>query len=97
MKSIEKEKNLNMCNHIYPHKVCCMPNITLAIPEELHSRMKSHTEIRWSEVVRKSISEKIEELDIVEKIVGKSRLTEKDAAVIAKKIDRGVAQKLGLK
>ena len=35
-----------------------MPNITLAIPEDLHTKMKEHSEIRWSEVVRKSISSK---------------------------------------
>ena len=40
-----------------------MPNVTLAIPEDLHNKMKNHSEIRWSEVVRKSISEKIEDLE----------------------------------
>ena len=40
-----------------------MPNITLAISEDLHARMRQHSEIRWSEVVRKTITQKIEDLD----------------------------------
>jgi len=53
-----------MCKHVITH----MPNITLAISDELHKRMKSYTEIRWSEVVRKSINKKIEVLDEVAKL-----------------------------
>jgi hypothetical protein len=63
-----------------------MTNITLAIPEELHEKMKLHSEIRWSEVVRKSISQKVEMLDVMNKIASKSKLTQKDVDEISKKI-----------
>ena len=86
-----------MCNHIYSHKVINMPNVTLAIPEELHTKMKKHSEIRWSEVVRKTISQKIEDLDMMEKLTKKSRLTQKDVDEISGKIDSAVARKLGLR
>jgi hypothetical protein len=68
-----------------------MANITLAIPEKLHAKMKKHTEIRWSEVVRKSIAEKVEELELMK------NLTKKDINSLSKKINSGVAKKLGLK
>jgi hypothetical protein len=74
-----------------------MPNVTLAIPENLHIKMKKHTEIRWSEVVRKTISQKIEDLDMMDKLTRKSKLTQKDVNEIAHKIDSGLARKLGLK
>ena len=74
-----------------------MTNITLAIPEELHTRMREHSEIRWSEVVRKSISQKIEDLDLMDKLTAKSKLTQKDVDSTASKIDRAVAKKLGLR
>jgi hypothetical protein len=74
-----------------------MPNITLAISEELHTKMREHSEIRWSEVVRKSISQKIEDLDVMNKLTAKSKLTQKDVDIIASKIDAAVARKLGLK
>ncbi|HLD41430.1 MAG TPA: hypothetical protein VJB06_00190 [archaeon] len=74
-----------------------MTNITLAIPEELHEKMKDHLEIRWSEVIRKSIAEKIDDLEMMDKITKKSKLTEKDVEEISAKIDRNVAKKLGLR
>ena len=74
-----------------------MPNVTLAIPEDLHDKMKSHSEIRWSEVVRKSISEKIEDLEMMDKLTKKSKLTQKDVDEIAERIDSNVAKKLGLR
>ncbi len=74
-----------------------MTNITLAIPEDLHTKMKKHSEIRWSEVVRKTISEKIEDLDMMDKLTRKSKLTQKDVNEISQRIDSDVATKLGLK
>ena len=74
-----------------------MVNITLAIPEDLHMKMKKHSEIRWSEVVRKTIASKIEDLEMMNKLASKSKLTHKDVDEIARKIDAGVARNLGLK
>jgi len=71
-----------------------MPNLTLAIPEELHEKMKKHSEIRWSEVVRKTIASKVETLDAVEVIAKKSRLTRKDVDELAHKINKEVFEDL---
>ena len=56
--------------------------------------MKKHSEIRWSEVVRKSISEKIEDLEVLDKLTRKSKLTQTDVDEIAHKIDRDVFEEL---
>ena len=74
-----------------------MPNVTLSIPEELHEKMKKHSEIRWSEVVRKSIAQKISDLELMDRIASKSKLTQADVDEIAEKIDSEVARKLGLR
>ena len=74
-----------------------MTNITLAIPEGLHTKMKQYSEIRWSEVVRKTISQKIEDLDMMDKLTAKSKLTQKDVNEIAGKVDSAVARKLNLR
>jgi hypothetical protein len=74
-----------------------MVNVTLAIPEELHAKMKQHSEIRWSEVIRKTISEKIATLELLDELSKQSKLTSKDIKEISKKIDSGVARKLRLK
>jgi len=74
-----------------------MPNITLAITEDLHNRMKKHTEIKWSDVVRKTIAQKIEDLDMMDKLTKRSKLTKKDVDEIALRIDSSVAKKLGFR
>ncbi len=63
-----------------------MPNITLSIPEDLHKKMKKHAEIRWSELVRRTISDKVETLEVMDKILSKSKLTKEDAEEIGHKI-----------
>lgn len=65
-----------------------MVNITLSIPEELHKKMKSFSEIRWSEIVRKALEQKINDLEVMEKIASKSNFTKKDVEEISKKIKR---------
>lgn len=74
-----------------------MGNMTLALPDELQERMRKHSDIRWSEVVRKSIADKLELLEVMDKLARKSKMTKSDVDEIAAKIDRSVAQKLGLR
>ncbi len=73
-----------------------MTNMTLAIPEELMAVMKEHKEIKWSEVAREAIAEKAEELKLMDEILSKSKLTEKDAIEIGRKINEGIAKRHGL-
>ena len=64
-----------MCNHIITH----MGNITLSLPRELQEKMKKHSEIRWSEVIRKTIQRRIEDLEFLDNLTTKSKLTREDA------------------
>ena len=73
-----------------------MVNMTLAIPEELQKMMKRHKDVRWSEVARQAIRERAAKLDLMDKILAKSRLTEEDAERIGHKIKRGIAKRYGL-
>lgn len=43
-----------------------MSNITLAVPEELHKKMKKYPEFKWSEIARKAIEEKINDQEFLE-------------------------------
>jgi len=73
-----------------------MTNLTLAIPEDLHKRMKMHSEIRWSEVIRKTISKKVDDLELMNKLSNENKLTKEDIKIISKKINSNVSRKLGL-
>tara|TARA_B100000315_G_C14100338_1_gene373415 strand:+ start:316 stop:546 length:231 start_codon:yes stop_codon:yes gene_type:complete len=44
-----------------------MTNITLSIQESVYKRMKKHSEIKWSEFVRKAIKARLDELDLLER------------------------------
>ena len=70
-----------------------MPNITLSVPEELMKKMKMFKEIRWSEVARRSIEERVSDLETINRIASKSKLTQKDADEIAKRIKSRMATK----
>ncbi len=73
-----------------------MGNVTLLLPDDLQKKMKEHSEIRWSEVIRKAIQKKIEDLELLNTLTAKSKLTAKDALDISKKVDASVAKRLGL-
>ena len=70
-----------------------MVNITLSIPEELHKKMKNFSEIKWSEIVRKMLEQKINDMEITEKIASKSKITKKDIEKISKEIKRTAAMR----
>lgn len=79
------------------YQVIKMGNITLALPEDLQERMKKHSEIRWSEVVRKSIANRIDMLEAMDKIAKKSKLTKKDVDEISRKIKKETFEELNKK
>lgn len=55
-----------------------MVNITISVPQELYDKMKRYSEVRWSEVVRKALTEYVGRLEIVEGgIVSSEKLLER--------------------
>jgi hypothetical protein len=73
--------------------VLFVANITLSVPNEIHKRMKHFSEVKWSEVARKAIIEKIEMMTLAEKLAQKSELTEQDVKEFSKKIKSSAAKR----
>lgn len=73
-----------------------MTNMTLAVPEDLKKIMDKHNEIKWSEVARQAMWKHAKKLELMEKLVSKSKLTEKEALEIGRKIKKEVARRHGL-
>ena len=67
--------------------------MTLAVPEELHQIMRKHQEIKWSEVARKALWAQAKKMEIMNKILSKSKLTEKDALELGRKINKEIAKR----
>ena len=68
-------------------------NITLSLPDKIHKQMKHFSEVKWSEVARKAIIEKIEILQLAEELASKSKLTEKDVREFSKKIKSNASKR----
>lgn len=70
-----------------------MTTITLSMPEELKKEMDESKEINWSEVARTAIRQKLAQLRILKSIAAKSKLTEKDALELGKKINKSLHER----
>ncbi|MFH1181409.1 MAG: hypothetical protein V1702_00455 [Candidatus Woesearchaeota archaeon] len=70
-----------------------MVSITLSVPVELKGEMDRHPEMNWSEIARQAIREKLNILAKMDKLLAKSRMTEKDALELGRKINRAVAKR----
>ena len=71
-----------------------MGNITLALPDEVQKEMKHFSEVRWSEVARKAIIDRLDSLRLAEKLAQKSKLTKKDVDEFSKKIKSLATQRV---
>jgi len=73
-----------------------MTNLTLAVPEDLHQIMEKHKEIKWTEVARQAMWEKARKLELIDKLLAKSEMTEQEAEEIGHRIKHGIAKRHGL-
>lgn len=67
-----------------------MANMTLAIPEDLKLFLDRHPEMNWSEVARQAFREKASQLELLDSIAAKSKLTEEDALEIGRRIKKSM-------
>ena len=70
-----------------------MSNLTLAVPEDLEQIMERHKDIKWTEVARQAMWEKARKLELMDKLLAKSELTEQDALEIGREVNKGIAKR----
>jgi len=70
-----------------------MGNITLSIPEELHRKMRKHTELKWSDIARQAFEKKLREIELAERLLAKSELTEEDAERIGHEVKANIRKR----
>lgn len=78
---------------VFTHNSLSMPNITLSVPPKLKKAMAEHKELNWSEVARQAIEDKLDQLDTMNKLLSKSRITQADIDKEAREIKRRVWKK----
>ena len=65
----------------------------LAVPEELRRKMRAHPEIKWSEVVRRVLAQRIRDLERMEVLTRRSTLRAEDIDEIDHLIKEGLRQR----
>ena len=70
-----------------------MPNMTLAIPEDLKKKMDQFKEINWSEVARQAILEKTMLLEKMNQMLSKSTLRDSEVQAYGSRIKKSVLKK----
>ena len=78
-----------MCAHI----IAAVPNITLSLPADLHRKMKRHPEVKWSEVVRRAIAQRIQDLERMDALARKSHLASADVDEIGHLVKEGLRRR----
>jgi len=53
-------------------------NLTVTIEDDLWKAMKKHPEMRWSAVMKTAAEEKLKALEVLERIAGNHKMTEKE-------------------
>lgn len=70
--------------------------MTLSIPDELHTIVKKHTEIKWSEIARRAMWVQAQKLKLMDGLASKSKLTEKDIDELDHKIKAGLLKRFSI-
>ena len=68
--------------------------MTLAVADEMKQKMNSFPEMNWSEVARQAFSQKLEDLEFLQKFKEKSKFTENDAIRLGAEVSKAVSQRL---
>jgi len=67
-----------------------MANMTLAISDDVYEIVKSHKEVRWSEIARRAIEDYAKKLALLDALLEKSELTEEDITELDEKVKKGI-------
>lgn len=83
-----------------------MANLTIALPDEIYSIMKKHSEIRWSDIAKQAFEQYINRLKKMEQLeheelmnkydqmLENSKLTEEDVMDLDVKVKKGLSKRI---
>lgn len=68
-------------------------NMTLALPEPLHEKMRRHSEVKWADVARRAFQQELDKLEVMDMLLARSKMTDEKAITWGRKIRRGAARR----
>lgn len=69
--------------------------MTFSIPEKLKKRAQARTDVNWSAVVAQAIEERLNGLEMLDKITARAHLSERDVEELADLVDSAMAKHFG--
>jgi len=91
----DNNKNIPKHNYVYKHNnVMNMVSVTLSISKELKEKMKKFDEINWSSIIRKTLNEKVQKLETMDKLLANEKEITDWAVNLQKKSRKGRAEQL---
>ncbi len=70
-----------------------MGTVSVSVSEDLREKMKQFTFINWSQVASEAFEKMVKDMETLDSITSKSKLTEQDALEIGRKINKGIAKR----
>ena len=67
--------------------------MTFSIQDKLYKKMKQHPEIKWSQIARNALIKYLEELELANQIISKSKLTIEDVEAMGDEIKKKAWEK----
>lgn len=72
-------------------------NMTFTVPEDVKRRAQTRRDVNWSAVITQIIEERLQALDLMDRVLANSRLTKKDVEELSDVINSAIAKRHGLK
>lgn len=69
-----------------------MATMTLSVPDDLYKVIKHHNEVKWSVIARKAMWEYAQKVQILDRILKKSELSETGADEIARLVKKSISE-----
>ncbi len=70
-----------------------MTHMNMIVTEDLNRKMKRFPKVKWDAIAREAIEKEIEKLDIMDKLLAKSKLTERGAEALGHKIKHAMSER----
>jgi predicted CopG family antitoxin len=67
-----------------------VPNMTLSLPDDVYRIVKTHKEVRWSEIARRAIEDYAKKIALLNTMTARSELTEEEIMAVGKKVKAGI-------
>lgn len=67
--------------------------MTLALPDELHDKLRRHPEVKWADIARRAFQQELDKIDVLDMLLADSKMTDEKAIEWGRRIRHGAAKR----